>query len=1061
METISLLVKSRNGVVVNETQLFYIDDIVGPINPSSGGADSIFVYREGKKGPFSTSPGGSFLTTFVVDQTVAQIEVLGIAIFTANVISQSGRLVLNTPIRGFNANYICGPVKPFNGGSAFSYQEDTNSDLVDYIVTQTPAQILIQIQFTGGSGGGTGDITGDLTANHLPVATSAKNLTDTLCTYISNTLTLRGADASNIITIGNAGISIASSILSLTSGSTVSIAAIGKIAVAANGISINQILSVDSLGYIISVNVSPTQLLYVNSFTSNPQNQIDNKIGGSLTAGLMPYASAAKVISDTQLFFDGTSKWGFMTVSPTNTVHINGTFRLVDGSQAAGKILSCDLNGVASWIVAPAAGMTNVLTTTGDIIQANPGSTPSRLASVATGNVLISGGVGTINSWGKVGLTTHVNGILLPVNGGSGTSTVMTPGSILFAGTSGIYSQDNANLFYDSANAAVRLGGATYNTAVLNVKSPLGKNALHIDISTTTGGYAALITTHADTSTGYVTSSTGSTSALFINTSTAINTNSMIRFRNGGVDSAVLGTLYVDGSSSNFVLGISKASGDITHSSIYIKGATTAVGIGYDFKSPTATLHVIGSTTNQSSLRIGVATALPTGTFRFAGDINFTTQRYYGYKTDNTPEEAFAYLSDITGLFVRVDGTTPLTANWNAGPFAITANGVIIGGSVTGVVVNGTSIGMTITVVGDGIQVNTAGRGVVINADTVGGQFTSINTAGKFLQSGTLGSNSTSHVVSIIRDIVLNGNTNTGSMLYMNNVTASTGDFITITSNGTVKVAIKSTGVLQYIDGSQAAGKVLTSDVNGNASWTTPSTGFTNPMTTIGDIIQANTGGTPQRLGNSTTGTYLRSVSGGLNVWSTLVLPNVANSNEVFFSTSSNTMGSLPEFTYTVSTNTLALLKNNNGDIRISTQNLSSGAAARAVFYAAGGTGNIAVGSTSTGYTGAIGSDNLIIDGNGGNGLVVNHNNNIKFTVANTEYARFQNGGLMIGVAAAPDIACLIDMQSTTKGLRIPRMTTAQKNAITTTGKPGLIVFDTDLNKYCGTDNAGTWGLLN
>jgi hypothetical protein len=39
---------------------------------------------------------------------------------------------------------------------------------------------------------------------------------------------------------------------------------------------------------------------------------------------------------------------------------------------------------------------------------------------VATGNVLISGGVGVVSSWGKVGLTTHVSGRLPTANGGTG-----------------------------------------------------------------------------------------------------------------------------------------------------------------------------------------------------------------------------------------------------------------------------------------------------------------------------------------------------------------------------------------------------------------------------------------------------------------------------------------------------------------------------------------------------------------------------------------------------------------------------------------------------------------
>lgn len=59
----------------------------------------------------------------------------------------------------------------------------------------------------------------------------------------------------------------------------------------------------------------------------------------------------------------------------------------------------------------------------GDLLQASSSSVIAKLAAVATGNVLISGGVGTISSWGKVGLTTHVTGVLPEANGGTNATT--------------------------------------------------------------------------------------------------------------------------------------------------------------------------------------------------------------------------------------------------------------------------------------------------------------------------------------------------------------------------------------------------------------------------------------------------------------------------------------------------------------------------------------------------------------------------------------------------------------------------------------------------------------
>ena len=61
--------------------------------------------------------------------------------------------------------------------------------------------------------------------------------------------------------------------------------------------------------------------------------------------------------------------------------------------------------------------------TVGDIIYASGATTLSKLADVATGNALISGGIGVAPSWGKIGLTTHVSVTLPVANGGTGVTT--------------------------------------------------------------------------------------------------------------------------------------------------------------------------------------------------------------------------------------------------------------------------------------------------------------------------------------------------------------------------------------------------------------------------------------------------------------------------------------------------------------------------------------------------------------------------------------------------------------------------------------------------------------
>jgi len=81
--------------------------------------------------------------------------------------------------------------------------------------------------------------------------------------------------------------------------------------------------------------------------------------------------------------------------------------------------------------LAVANGGTNITSyAIGDLIYASTTGILSKLADVATGNALISGGVGVAPSYGKIALTTHVSGTLPVANGGTGL-TAGTSGGIL------------------------------------------------------------------------------------------------------------------------------------------------------------------------------------------------------------------------------------------------------------------------------------------------------------------------------------------------------------------------------------------------------------------------------------------------------------------------------------------------------------------------------------------------------------------------------------------------------------------------------------------------------
>ncbi len=89
----------------------------------------------------------------------------------------------------------------------------------------------------------------------------------------------------------------------------------------------------------------------------------------------------------------------------------------------AGKFLVTD-GTTASWSATatgvPGGGTGISSYTVGDMLYASATTTLAKLAAVAAGNVLLSGGTGVAPAWGKVNLASAVTGITGSTNGGTG-----------------------------------------------------------------------------------------------------------------------------------------------------------------------------------------------------------------------------------------------------------------------------------------------------------------------------------------------------------------------------------------------------------------------------------------------------------------------------------------------------------------------------------------------------------------------------------------------------------------------------------------------------------------
>jgi hypothetical protein len=143
---------------------------------------------------------------------------------------------------------------------------------------------------------------------------------------------------------------------------------------------------------------------------------------------------------------------------------------------------------VIGWKVVPAtAGGTGQTSyAVGDLLYADTTTTLAKLADVATGNALISGGIGVAPSWGKIGLTAHISGVLPVANGGTNASTasITSFNNITGYSASGATGTTTTNLVFStspSITTPTLVGNATLSTGNLVI----GTSGKGVDFSIT------------------------------------------------------------------------------------------------------------------------------------------------------------------------------------------------------------------------------------------------------------------------------------------------------------------------------------------------------------------------------------------------------------------------------------------------------------------------------------------------------------------------------------------------------------------------------------------------
>ena len=483
----------------------------------------------------------------------------------------------------------------------------------------------------------------------------------------------------------------------------------------------------------------------------------------------------------------------------------------------------------------------------GDILYSSGTTALSRLADVATGNALISGGVATAPSWGKIGLTTHVSGTLPIANGGTNATATPTAGAIAY-GTGSAYAFTSAGTLGQVLTSA-GAGTPTWATP-------------------TTGTVTAVSVVSANGLAG--SSSGGATPALTLSTTIT----GLLKGNGTAISAATSGTDYAPATSGTSIL-YGNGSGGFNNVTIgtgvsFAGGTLSATGSGGTVTSVTGTAPVVSSGGATPAISMAAATT------SVNGYLTSTDWNTFNGKGSGTVTSVAALTLGTTGTDLSstvANGTTTPVITLQVPTASAVNRGALSAADWT--TFNNKGSGTVTSVTGTAPVVSSGGTTPAISmaaaTTSVNGYLTSTdwNTfngkqpAGSYLVSGgALGTPSSGTVTNLTGTASININGTVGA------TTPAAGAFTTLSASGVLSNSdiLTSSGILD-VNGTNVSGTFIKVSNSGTAqsylgSWlrligsgvATDSVVYTNGVK-LGLVVAGTVRATATTTGLDVTGT--------------------------------------------------------------------------------------------------------------------------------------------------------------------------------------------------------------